>query len=64
VRDAKGASFTCVVRRRWGVNGAERGRGLGPWIVQVSFGVVLEGRRGLVCGGGVFGGGGGGESSR
>jgi len=50
VRDAKGASFTCVDRRRYGVKGAERGRGFGPWIVHINLGVEVDGRKCAVGG--------------
>jgi hypothetical protein len=34
---ANGANLTCVVKIIWGVNGADRGSGRGPWTVHVIF---------------------------
>lgn len=39
---ANGAYLTCVVRMIWGENGADLGRGRGPWTVQVSFKPEVE----------------------
>ena len=44
-RVAKGANLTVVVRRREGLKGALRGRGLGPWTEAVIFREDLGGIR-------------------